>query len=376
MLLKFVSKIKDSILIIKNINKINKDKPKVIFFSEGISYLKYSYLLLNTIAKNYPNQVYYVSTDINDKINNNSIKNIFIGNGLLMQFFFLIVKGDNMFMTLTDLNNNVIKKNNFIKNYVYFFHGAVSTTKVYTKTAFDNYDKILCNGKYHLNEIALREKLLKLKKKDLIQSGYFYFDYLNQKLNKSVFPDEVLIAPSWNKNKDNFINEKFELIIERLIADGFKVRFRPHPENLKRSVKYLNKIKKKFSDEEFIFDSNPENYKALEKAKCLITDTSGIAIEYLLLMKRPVIYFDNFDKVHNEEIDDYKDLETMDNKIKSLFGSSFNENQIKDLKKYIENVFNNFDEKNLEIDNFINDNFFNYNKTESFLEKNLSSILK
>ena len=165
MLLKFVSKIKDSILIIKNINKINKDKPKVIFFSEGISYLKYSYLLLNTIAKNYPNQVYYVSTDINDKINNNSIKNIFIGNGLLMQFFFLIVKGDNMFMTLTDLNNNVIKKNNFIKNYVYFFHGAVSTTKVYTKTAFDNYDKILCNGKYHLNEIALREKLLKLKKR-------------------------------------------------------------------------------------------------------------------------------------------------------------------------------------------------------------------
>ena len=114
----------------------------------------------------------------------------------------------------------------------------------------------------------------------------------------------------------------------------------------------------------------------MEKAKCLITDTSGIAIEYLLLMKRPVIYFDNFDKVHNEEIDDYKDLETMDNKIKSLFGSSFNENQIKDLKKYIENVFNNFDEKNLEIDNFINDNFFNYNKTESFLEKNLSSILK
>ena len=88
MLLKFFSKIKNSLLIIRNINQINKDKPKVIFFSEGQSYLKYCYLLLNTIAKNYPNQVYYVSTDINDKINNNNIKNIYIGNGFLMWFFF------------------------------------------------------------------------------------------------------------------------------------------------------------------------------------------------------------------------------------------------------------------------------------------------
>jgi len=376
MLLKFVSKIKNSILIIKNIKQINKDKPKVIFFSEGESYFKYSYLLLNTVAKNYPNQVYYVSTEINDKIDNKNIKNIFIGNGLLMQFFFLTVKGDNMFMTLTDLNNNIVKKNNFIKNYVYFFHGAVSTTKVYTKGAFDNYDKILCNGKYHLDEIKFREKLLNLKQKDLIQSGYSYFDYLNQKINKSVIPDEILIAPSWNKDKENFINEKFELIIERLIVDGFKVRFRPHPENLKRSEKYLNKIRKKFSGEEFIFDVKTENYHALEKAKCLITDTSGIAIEYLFLMKRPVIYFDNFDKVHNDEIDNYKELETIENKIKSLFGSFFNENQIKDLKKNIEVVLNNFYEKNIEIDNFIHENFFNYNKTEIFLEKNLSSILK
>jgi len=376
MLLKFFSKIKNSLLIIRNINQINKDKPKVIFFSEGQSYLKYCYLLLNTIAKNYPNQVYYVSTDINDKINNNNIKNIYIGKGFLMWFFFLIVKGDNMFMTITDLNNNLIKKNKFIKNYVYFFHGAVSTTKIYTKGAFDNYDKILCNGKYHLDEITFREKLLKLQKKDLIKSGYFYFDYLNLKLNRSVYPDEILIAPSWNKNKDNFINEKFELIIARLIKDGFKVRFRPHPENLKRSEKYLNIIKKKFIEKEFIFDDSPENYKALERAKCLITDNSGISIEYLLLMKRPVMYFDNFDKVHNEEIKDYKDLETMDNKIKLLFGNSFNENQIDNLKKYIEDAINNFDEKSLEIDNFIHENFFNYNKTESFLEKNLSSILK
>ena len=38
-------------------------------------------------------------------------------------------------MTLTDLNNNIVKKNKFVKNYIYFFHAAVSTTRIYTSTA-------------------------------------------------------------------------------------------------------------------------------------------------------------------------------------------------------------------------------------------------
>ena len=145
---------------------------------------------------------------------------------------------------MTDLNNTVVKKNKFIKNYIYFFHGAVSTTKVYTSTAFDNYDTILCNGDYHVKEIELREDANKLKKKKLIKSGYPYFDYLNYKLNKNEVNNEILIAPSWNKNKKNFINENFEKIIDKLIKSGFKVRFRPHPENLKKSQHTLIQLKK------------------------------------------------------------------------------------------------------------------------------------
>ena len=295
MLKKLISNIKEFFLIIKNIKQINKDKPKIIFFSENKTYLKYAYVLIDVINKKYPNQIYYVSSDIDDRVNNFNIKNIYIGKGALMQYFFLTVQGENMFLTLTDLDNTVVKKNKFIKNYIYFFHGAVSTTKVYTSAAFDNYDTILCNGDYHVKEIQLREDIYKLKKKKLIKSGYPYFDYLNYKLNKNEVNNEILIAPSWNKNKKDFINENFEKIIDNVIKSGFKVRFRPHPENLKRSKIYLNSIKKKFNDEMFVYDDEPENYKAFEKAKCLITDNSGISIEFFLLMKRPIIYFDDFE---------------------------------------------------------------------------------
>ena len=375
MISKFILNIKNTISIFKNIKQINNDKPKIIFFSESKSYLKYSYLLINLISKKYPNEIYYVSSDPTDKINNPNIKNIFVGSGILMHYFFLTVKGVNMFMTLTDLGNTV-KKSNYIKNYIYFFHGAVSSTKVYSEAAFDNYDTILCNGNYHINEIEFREKLLNLRKKELIKSGYFYFDYLNNKLNKNISPDEILIAPSWNRNKDNFINTKFEDIISKILEAGYKVRFRPHPENIKRSSKYLDMIKKKFTNENFIFDDNSENYLAFEKAKCLITDTSGIAIEFLLLLKRPVLYFDDFDKIHNLQLEKFKNIGFMEDRIKSQFGNLFKEYDIQNLKEILDNIILNFENKDEDINEFVNKNFFNYNNTLIFLEKNLDKILK
>ena len=181
MLKKLILYFKESLLIIKNIKQINKDKPKIIFFSEDKAYLKYAYILIKTINKKFPNQIYYVSSNSNDRVNNLNVKNIYVGKGALMQYFFLTAKCENMFLTLIDLDNTIVKKNKFIKNYIYFFHGAVSTTKVYTSTAFDNYDTILCNGDYHIKEIELRENLKKLKKKKQIKLSYSYFEYLNLK---------------------------------------------------------------------------------------------------------------------------------------------------------------------------------------------------
>ena len=44
--------------------------------------------------------------DLNDKIEDLDIKNLFIVNGLLMNLFFSTIKAEFLFMTLTDLNNH------------------------------------------------------------------------------------------------------------------------------------------------------------------------------------------------------------------------------------------------------------------------------
>jgi YidC/Oxa1 family membrane protein insertase len=372
MIKKVFNKFKRFFFILNEINNIKKKKPRFIFYSENKSYLKYAYLLIEYLSKKFPGEVYYVSSDSNDKISDLNIVNIYIGKSFLLQYFFKSVVTDNLFMTLTDLNNNIVKKNKFVKNYIYFFHGAVSTTKVYTTKAFDNYDTILCNGDYQISEIKHREKLDNLKEKKLIKSGFFYFDYLKNKVDQLDNVNEILVAPSWNKNRLNYINEDFEEIIINLLKSGYKVRFRPHPETIKRSYDLMNLYKEKFTNKDFIYDDDPENFVAMQNAKCLITDNSGISIEYIMIYKKPVIFYNDFDKIHNEYFETIKTLEPIEDIIKKKFGSVFGKHQIIEINKIIEETTNIFDKN--EIDNFLKNNFYNYGNTINYFDKNLSKI--
>ena len=369
-----IKRLKTFLKIFKEINNISEKKPRFIFYSENRLYLKFGYLIIEYLSNKYPGEVYYVSSDINDKVLNLNVTNIYVGEGFLLQYFFKSIVAENLFMTLTDLNNNIIKRNKFVKNYIYYFHGAVSTTKIYTSGAFDNYDTILCNGNYQINEIQHREKIENLKKKKLIKSGFFYFDYLVNKINKidKIDNDEILVAPSWNKNRSNYINEDFEEILVNLLNLDYKVRFRPHPEILKRSQSLMKMYKERFQNKNFIFDDNPENLEAMQKAKCLITDNSGISIEYMMIFKKPAIYYNDFDKIHNEKFGMFKDLQPIEDFIKDKFGYKFSKNQIIEIDKIIDNASNKFDKN--EINNFIKTNFYNYKTTIKYFDENFSNI--
>ena len=82
------NKIINIYIIFQNIIHLRKIKPKFLFFSENKNYQKFSYLIIEALAKNNPKEVYYVSSEIDDKIKILNVKNIFIGNGLLMNVFF------------------------------------------------------------------------------------------------------------------------------------------------------------------------------------------------------------------------------------------------------------------------------------------------
>ena len=92
-LFSLTNKVKNNYDILKNIFYLRRIKPKYLFFSESKNYQKYAYLLIETLVQKYPNEVYYVSSEVDDKIKNLKVQNIFIGKGLLMEFFFFDYKG-------------------------------------------------------------------------------------------------------------------------------------------------------------------------------------------------------------------------------------------------------------------------------------------
>ncbi len=369
----FLREVKLFISSFSIITGLKNIKPKFVFFSENKSYQKYLKPIIEILLSKYPYQIYYFSIQKDDTIENKRIKNFFV-NPFLLKFFFNNVKAENMFLTLTDLGNHFIKKTKNIEKYIYYFHSPISTIKSYTPKAFDNYDIIMCNGKFQINEIETREKLKNLPKKKLIPTGYFYFDYLIENSKYYIECEEILIAPSWNKNEKNLINENFIDLIDSLLKKNYKVIFRPHPEHFKRSKKILKIIKNKFLLKNFKFDNDFNNIKSMQKAKCLITDNSGIAIEYLVAFKKPVLYLDELDKVHNPELKDYVGFKTIDQTIKENFGYLFNKSDFSEIDTIINNSELNFKKKLPALNALINENYFNFGQTKKFLSLNFDKF--
>lgn len=369
----FLERIKflfSSLNILSTINNIN---PKFIFFSESKSYQKFTKPIIEVLNSKYDEPIYYFSTQKDDFIVDKKVKNVYL-NSLLLNFFFKNVKAENIFLTLTDLGNHFIKKTKNINKYIYYFHSPISTTKSYTIKAFDHYDIIMCNGQFQIEEIRTRERLEGLNEKKLIPTGYFYFDYLIENCKKDNFQEYILVAPSWNKNNKNLINESFIDLIDILLKKKFKVIFRPHPEHFKRSKKILDTIKYKFISEYFKFDDEPDNLKSMKKAKYLITDNSGIAIEFMVALKRPVLYLDGVDKIHNTDYKKYANLKTIDQTIKEKFGYLFSSSDFEKIELILRDSELEFNNKLVELNYLIHKNYFNFGKTKEFLYLNLHKI--
>ena len=374
-MIRLLNYIKFNLAILKNLFILADKKIKFVFYSENKFYQKYSVSMIDLIAKKYSEQIYYVSSDIYDKIDNQNVKNLFIGSGFFMKIFFYIIKAEYFFLTLTDLDNHYIKRNKFVGKYIYYFHGAGSTFKGYTKRAFDNYDIVLCNGQFQANEIKFNEVKKNLKKKKLILTGYFYLDYISKKINKNRKTDEILLAPSWTYKHKNFINENCINLIDELIKNKHNVCFRPHPEHFKRSKRTLKNIQERFSsNKNFRFDDDPENISSMERAKCLITENSGFLLEFMLTLDRPVLFLDDgIDKIHNENYADFKDFLALEVKFRNEFCETFSGDEIKNIDMLIKTTLKSFPSKIPQLNILKNSAFSNLGKTIEEFEKILDN---
>jgi YidC/Oxa1 family membrane protein insertase len=80
---------------------------------------------------------------------------------------------------------------------------------------------------------------------------------------------------------------------------------RPHPETIKRTPEIVDALAARFEgDERVIVERSVATDESMLRADVLITDWSGIALEYALGTERPVLYVDVPPKVHNDRYEE------------------------------------------------------------------------
>ena len=347
-LLGFLSYLK---LVRSNTNK------KVVFFSESKNYRNYLLNLIKILDKENSLSVIYLTSDLKDleKISNKIIP-IYIGAGFFRVLIFTFIKCEMVIMTLTDLGNHEIKRSKNCKNYIYLFHSLVSTHKGYTHRAFENYDVILSNGEYQKKELEICEKLFNFKKKKIFNTGYLYFENLfESKIDHTNKIDEkkILIALSWNKSSKNLFDNYAENIIKRLIDKEFNAILRTHPETLKRSNRTLENIKKNFLKfNNFKLNTDLTDLRPMNDSSLLITDNGGMALEYFITQKKPVLYINYSEKIHNEFFQKIK-LNTVEDEFKKDFGTSMEIDELDKLDSFIKKAKENFYQNKEKINNLI-----------------------
>lgn len=310
--------------LIKFVNLDNKKKD-FVFYSESKFYRNHFIDLIINLKKKKQVNIIFITSDKDDFLFFKEILTCYyIKNYFILRILFKMLSCKFLIMTLTDLGYH-LEKSKFCNCYVYFFHAMASTHKIYSQTAFRNYDIIFSNGEYQKNELILAEKKFNFPKKEIINTGYFFLDNIKKKANLDTkINRNILFAPSWNYDEENLFNDYGLDIISKLLSNNFKVTLRPHPEHYKRSSHTIDKIKDLYFDNvNFLLDKNWSNLNSLEKAEILITDNSSIVFEFVLVFERPIIYIDYKDKVHNTNIDKLT-IKTIDDVFKENFGNVVN----------------------------------------------------
>jgi len=346
-------------LSLKKLLKLNNNK-KIVFFSESKNYRNYFINLMKSFEDKENISVIYLTSDIKDNVKiSDKIKPVFIGSGFFRILIFMFIKCEMVIMTLTDLDIHEIKKSNNCKNYVYIFHALVSTHKCYTHTAFKNFDVILSNGEYQKRELRYCEKLFNFKEKKIFNTGYLYLEKLLEDVNKNLDAQDnnkILFALSWNKKANNLFDNYAENFLKKLIELDYKVTLRIHPEATKRSQKTISRIRKNLqSYKNFEINTDILNLKPLNESSLLITDDGGIALEYYIIYKKPVLYINYLEKIHNLYFDKIK-INTIEKEFKNEIGTSMDLSQLENLEYFIKKTKYDFKNKREKITDLVDKN--------------------
>ena len=261
-----------------------------------------------------------------------------IRSGVVLTWFFQMVKADVMVLTMLDLQNFHLKRSTHPVHYAYVFHSMGSTHMVDHESSYDHYDSLLCVGPHHVAEIRRREELKGLPPKHLFAHGYTRLERLVEagaaaRPRVSSDPITALLAPTWGDH--SILHVCGKPLIEALLSAGQRVILRPHYQTGLLAPRVVEGLTARFGkDPRFRHVSRMGETDSLLESDLLICDWSAMAIEYALGLGKPVLFVDVPPRVRNPK---YAELgiEPMEMRIRRELGTVLPLERVADAPAYV-----------------------------------------
>ena len=365
---------------LKKFEKLSDSERSIVFYAENKASMNHFRLLINHLTEEMNLKICYVTSVKDDPIfldTNTNINSFFIGNGTVRTKFFLTLKAKILIMDMPDLETYHIKRSKvFPVHYIYIFHSMFSIHSYLRKGAVDNFDTIFCVGEHHVKEILEIEKIYDLKPKKLVKYGFGRLDTLLDEKNEvgeNNFEKRLIImTPTYGK--ENFLEICGIEIIDILLESNFKVLLRPHFRIFQETPELIDEINKKFQNHKnFRLEEGVISKEDFHSSKCLISDWSGISMEYAFVFERPVIYIDVPQKIMNDEMKRIP-LIPLEVSIREKIGHLVDIKKLDQLPEIIHGIDN---ENSKEIKKFCSETVFNIGKSAKigaeYIKKKLDS---
>ncbi len=318
-----------------NFKKIEKNY-KFIFFNENE--YTYSYLKDYIFSKKDISKIIILSIE---KLQNQDCKIIQLKTNFFLKLFFLTLKIKFVYSTTTNLENSIFLKSKVSNNkYIYLQHSPVSLSMIYDEKAFTSFDAIQVVNKSQNNDVIDINNLFNKKIKPF-KSTYRFISKRTNKINQQSV--DVLIAPTWHT--DFYKLNLHERLFDTFKKENITYEFRPHPMSLKKKEFEINNNIK----------INNDKFIDFKKFKFLISDWSGIFIEFAIINNSKPILINTNKKILNKN---YLKFSSTPIEIESrkIVGAEFDIDEIDNIPGFILNQKN--DDFTNVIREFYKNNFY------------------
>jgi hypothetical protein len=294
-------------------------KYDLIFYVENGYYFQYIRHLFEAFAGRPGLRIAYISSDEKDPMllmPRTGVEPFYLKATLL--FVWPRLQAKVLVMTMPGLGGHGYSRAPGVAKYVYVFHALVSMHQQYPAGSFNDFDALFCCGPYHEREARRTELIDQLPARDLVPYGYPLLEELRGRESSSGAC--ILLAPSWHPQ--GILTTCLNAVLDGLLQLSLPVEIRPHPEFRKRQPKAMKALEARVAGTPRLqIDRSDEVFTRLASAALLVTDRSGIALEYAFARRRPVLFIDTPPKIFNPDFEKLE-LTPIEDALRPLLGES------------------------------------------------------